>query len=133
MTPHQFAVRLEKMADATEELCQELAEESLELIRHGFNTESDPQGEPWAPRVPTSKRTNPLLKDTRTLMHDFVIFGVNSNGFGIINDTPYAGYIHHGTSKMVSRHVVPGAGEGLGEWGPKLQEVTRDWIAKKLR
>lgn len=130
MTPRMFARRLEKMADSVEELCQELAEESLELINAGFQEAIDPRGVGWAPR--RGRRTNPLLNDTGTLKENFRIFAVHKEGFGIINDTPYGGFHQGGTVKLPKRRMVPGSGEGLGRWAEPLQKVAREWIRGKL-
>ena len=141
MTPAQFAKRLDALADSAEELCEELAVQALDLIRIGFNGEQDPNGYPWAPRVGDSGRTksggvysksNPILYDTGTLKESFVIAGVNKNGFGIINDTPYAGYHQTGTTKMVARPMVPSKDGGLGEWAKPFQDTAREFIKRKL-
>lgn len=141
MTPRQFAAKLDKLAASTEELCQELADESLELIDQGFKVEEDPYGWPWAPRANDlgggrERRrgvisSRPILQDTGALRSHFVISGVHSQGFGISNPTEYGGYHQEGTSKMPARSMVPQAGD-LGRWAEPFQKTAREFIRKKL-
>jgi phage gpG-like protein len=130
MTLRQLAEKLSALADAGEELSEELAEKSLELIHQGFRDEVDPRGVAWAPR--RGKQTWPILNETGALEHGFVIAGVNKNGFGIINDTSYGGYHQDGTRFLPKRRMVPGPGEGLERWAEPLQTVARAFIRKKL-
>jgi hypothetical protein len=150
VTPYQFAKRLEKLADATEDLCQELAEKSMDLIQDGFKYERDPRGVAWAPRRSGERAFNPavfsggsyrqrrnsgghpLLDKSHTFKNGFVIAGVNKNGFGITNDTYYGGFLHEGTKFMPRRRVVPDKADGLGTWAEPLQEVARAFIRKRL-
>lgn len=132
MTPRQLAKRLDRLADATEDLFQELAEETLELIDQGFNDAVDPRGVGWAPRRRGSRRTNPLLQDTLTLREGFFISGVNKNGFVILNETPYEGFHQRGTVNLPARRMVPGTGEGLGRWADPLQKIAHDFIKSSL-
>ena len=140
MTPRQFAKRLEKLADSVEDLCHELAEETLDLIDKGFDDEVDPRGAAWAPRRDNTgfrvgqkrRRGHKILDDTGTLKDSFVIAGVNKNGFGITNDTSYGNYHQEGTTNMVARRMVPRTGDGLGRWAEPLQAVARAFINKKL-
>lgn len=130
VTPRQFAKRLEHLADSMEDLCQEMAEETLELIDQEFDTDVDPRGVGWAPRK--GRRTNPLLEDTGDFRGNFGIFEVNKAGYTIANYTPYAGYLQRGTERSPARRTVPGSGEGLGRWGEPLQKIARDFIKHKL-
>jgi phage gpG-like protein len=125
-----FARRLEKLADSVEDLCQELAEETLVLIQHGFDTATAPNGTPWAPR--RGKRTNPILVDTGRLESSFVIAGVNKNGFGITSDTEYGGFHQHGTVNLPARKMVPAVGETLGTWAEPIQKIARQWFKANL-
>lgn len=139
MTPHMLARRLDRMADETEELCEELAKKSHELIQDGFRHDVDPYGEHWAPRKDQHRTKggklsgHKLLQDTLMFRDGFVTAGVNKAGFTITNDTPYGGFLQHGTRRMVARSTVPRTGEGLGKWQEPLAEVARGWIRKKLR
>lgn len=134
MTPRQFARRLEKLADdvTREDLAEELGKKALELYEQDFRATVDPRGVGWAPRSRRSRRTNPLLDDTGRLKGGAQIVGVNKNGFGLVVDVPYAGYIHGGTTKMPRRRIVPVKGETLGTWAEPLQETARAFIRRKL-
>jgi len=150
VTPYQFAKRLEKLANATEELCDELAKESLKLVARGFKLEQDPRGVAWAPRVTgqltftaasytrgryrQGKRASghKLLDLTGKLKDSFTVIGVNKNGFTIGSDVSYGGFHQSGTRFMAARRMVPSQGDGLGTWAEPLQEVARKFIRRKL-
>lgn len=137
MTPRQFARRLERLVDSTEDLCKELADECLVLIRNEFGTKIDPRGVSWAPRhygkgrKGVGRRSGTLLVQTHELERDWHIVGVNANGFGISSGAPYSGFIHRGTKFMVARRLVP-EGTNLGIWAEPLQKVARAFIRNKL-
>lgn len=149
VTPYQFAKRLEKLADSTEELCDEMAKEALKLVDRGFTTEMDPRGVAWAPRreggfegsllggrrgySPGKRRVGHKLLDlTGDLRGSFRVLGVNRNGFAIGSDVSYGGYHQTGTRFMPARRMVPRSSDGLGTWSEPLQEVARKFIRRKL-
>lgn len=84
-----------------------------ELIQNQFDERRAPDGSPWAPRKqPTG--TWPLLEKTRKMRRSFKVMATASQ-LKVLNAAPYLKFHQEGTSRMVARPVLPGAG------------LTREW------
>jgi len=82
---------------------QNLAEEAVDLVKQGFERESEPFGAPWAP---LKRRTGKILQDTGRLKNSFTP-RATADGFRIVTNVAYAQYHQRGTRRMVARPLVP--------------------------
>ena len=97
-----------------------VAEEVIELVREGFERESDPYGAKWASLKTRSGR---ILQDTGGLRSSF-----HRNQLSATQDTvgagkDYARYHQSGTSRMPARKMVPD-GDIPGEWRSRINEIA---------
>ena len=100
----KFANRVSRAPDVLDTVGQQLAEESLELVRSGFEDETDPYGEPWKPLV---LRRGKTLADSGGLKASWHRREANRHGFSIASAKAYAKY-HQG---------------GTGIYGPRGQPI----------
>lgn len=71
---------LEKLSKSgMRELSANLAEESLELIRQGFDTSSDPYGQKWQ----ATKRGGQILRESGRLRNSFTTSSISASGFRV--------------------------------------------------
>ncbi len=85
---------------------EQLAEETIELIREGFQNSRDPYGDAWAPLVLRDGRP---LEDTGGLKAAWFRQSVTARGFVVANAKRYASYHQDGTGLYGPRHqrIVP--------------------------
>jgi phage gpG-like protein len=86
--------KINQVPDALVTLNEQLAEESVELVREGFATSTDPYGEPWEPLV---LREGQPLRDTGALQASWHRRSVSKSGFSIASSRNYAPYHQLGT------------------------------------
>jgi len=106
-----------------------MAEETLNLIKDGYRTETDPYGTPWAPKQAQDGRKT-LSGPTGRLKTGWHKRRVDESGFLIAPSVTYA--VHHqtGTRKMPQRMQVPDAAKGLPDkWQRLLEETALEGIA----
>lgn len=82
----------------------QLAEETIDLIRDGFTTSSDPYGKPWEPPL---LRAGQPLRDKGGLQASWHPTVVDADGFGVASTKDYA--VHHQ--------------RGTGIYGPHKQRI----------
>lgn len=71
---------LEKLSkEGMRELSANLAEESLELIRQGFDQSRDPYGKRWEP----TKRGGQILRESGRLRNSFTTANITAQGFRV--------------------------------------------------
>lgn len=90
---------MEKLAEAADPstisiMSQQLAEESISLIRDGFATSTDPYGKPWKPPV---LRAGQPLRDKGGLQTSWHPTSVSESGFSVASGKDYATYHQRGT------------------------------------
>jgi phage gpG-like protein len=102
-------------------ISKNLAEETLELVRQGFEKEEDPYGEAWAP---LKYRDGKILQDTGRLRSSWHTVTVSERGFSVAPAVDYAQYHQSGTARgLPKRRMVPD--EGLpDEWKRRFSELV---------
>lgn len=85
-------------------VAEAMADESLKLINEGFETETDPYGQKWAPLV---LRSGKILQDRGGMAASWHRKSASKLGFRVRNGKQYAVY-HQG---------------GTGIYGPKKQRI----------
>jgi hypothetical protein len=100
-----------------------------ELIQNQFDERRAPDGTPWAPRKqPTG--TWPLLEKSRKMRRSFKVM-VSASQLKILNAAPYLKFHQEGTSRMVARPVLPGAGL-TSEWTEYIDVAVEQALARTL-
>lgn len=123
--------RLEQLerGDLLTDLNRNLAEEAVELVREGFERETDPYGARWAA---LKYRSGRILQDTGRLRSSFKVSRVNRRGFRVSASVSHASYHQTGTSRgLVPRRMVPHAGLPA-RWRSRLRDVGRDFLKSRL-
>lgn len=124
--------KLERPERALKAVSASLAEESINLIKDGFRTETDPYGQRWAKR----KRETPqtigrlvLSGETGRLKTGYKATNISEQGFLVTASVEYA--MHHQMPKpdsgRVARMQVPDADRGLSNtWASQFDEAAQD-------
>lgn len=97
-----------------------VGEEAVELVREGFEKQSDPYGSRWKPTL----RGGRILQDSGRLRNSFHRRMVSSNEVRIGSSVSYGRYHQGGTRRMVRRAMVPFRGMPK-KWEKRLAEVAR--------
>lgn len=114
-----FAKDIERTPDALKTVSEQLAEETLELIREGFELERDPYGKKWAKHSRLTQMLRPggrRLADSGAMKAAWHRKNVSRDSFEVANARSYA--IFHQ--------------EGTGIYGPRKTPI-RPVRAKALR
>jgi phage gpG-like protein len=91
---NRWADKISRTPDALPILSQQLAEETVELVRDGFATARDPYGRTWAPLVMRAGRP---LSDTGALRASWHTKRAGAQGFAVASSRNYAAYHQLGT------------------------------------
>ncbi len=102
-----------------------VARKKLDSIQEQFNTQTDPDGNPWAALMPSTLRSKKKNRDkilTRegNLAKSFQP-EITRNTLRIFTTIRYAGYHQYGTSKMEQRKILGLTNE---DWGEIRKQVT---------
>lgn len=138
-----FAERLAAAAGSTKLISGAMAEQTIDLIRDGFTTSTDPYGRSWKPPI---LRAGQPLRDTGGLQASWHTSDVTANGFRVSSGKVYAVYHQRGTG-LYGPHkarivpvrakalAVPGLGPRSSAAGsPKRQMVpNRGRLPRKWR
>jgi phage gpG-like protein len=102
----RFQKKVEAAPKALLIVNEQLAEETIELIREGFQGSKDPYGNAWAPLVLRDGRP---LEDTGGLKAAWHRQSVSARGFVVANAKRYASFHQGGTGLYGPRHqrIVP--------------------------
>lgn len=100
----RFMDKCARAPDSMRIVSANLAEETIELIREGFETSTDPYGNRWAP---LKLRSGQPLRDTGGLQSSWHKRFTTAQGFVVSSGKEYAAY-HQG---------------GTGIYGPKHQRI----------
>ncbi len=90
----RFREKVEAAPAALVTVNEQLAEETVELIREGFDNSTDPYGDPWEELVLREGRP---LEDTGGLKAAWFRERADATGFSVANAKSYAGYHQRGT------------------------------------
>lgn len=93
--------------------------ELLSLVADQFRRGVDPFGVPWAP---LKEREGQPLRNTGTLMNSFACTDRFPLTLG--TNVPYASYHQDGTTRMVSRPMLPPDGVLPPTWATALTDAT---------
>lgn len=114
-----FAADVARVPSALKIISDQLAEESIELVREGFEKQRDPYGKAWKEHSKLTKRIRPggrILEDDGHLKAGWFKKAIGEGFFEIANAKKYAAYHQYGT----------------GVHGPKKKPI-RPTKAKALR
>ena len=100
-----------------------LAEETINLVSEGFESAADPYGSGWAPTIRGNK---PLHGPSGNLRTSWNRLFANADGWAVGSGVAYARFHQSGTSRFVSRKMVPDDGDLPGPWEERFDEVTLD-------
>lgn len=113
------------------------AEEAIDLIKQGFNAETDPYGDRWRRRKRENRRTRGrrvLSGETNSLKSGWKVVQVRADGFIVSASVEYA--LPHqsprrggpgGGLKRPRRMMIPSEKRGLPRtWNKALQATARD-------
>lgn len=116
-----------------EGMAKEMSAVVEDLVEKGFQTATDPYGNPWAPRkLAEGRRQPPHLPLRKTYqLHDSFRVESSAQGVKVTNPVAYAPFINDGTRNMDARAMLPGE-KGLGDWEEPLREAARDYLNSKL-
>lgn len=114
-----FARDVERVPSALKTVSEQLAEETIELIREGFEKQRDPYGRKWKKHSQLTQRIRPggrILEDTGGLKASWYRKGIDTGGFEVASAKATAAYAQYGT----------------GIYGPRKRPI-RPERAKALR
>lgn len=119
-----FIDRIRKAPEVARVVAENMAEEALELVREGFESESDPDGRKWQA---LKYRSGKILQDTGRLRTGWHRKTVTGNGFTIGPAVKYATYHQHGTRRgLPARRMVPSNKRLPGKWKQRLTDTARE-------
>lgn len=123
--------KLERVPSAMVTLNEQLAEETIELIREGFETSSNPYGRPWAQLVLRAGRP---LEDTGRLKASWHRSAVGKHGFRVASGVAYAIHHQHGTGLYgrSRKPITPKRGRALRLRNGMLLASVRGTPARKM-
>lgn len=110
----------------TGEVTARMSERMLGLVDEGFETQTDPYGEPWAPKKTPDGRK--VLEGPTGRLRQFVSVPHGKHRFVLVPGADYAAphqAPHDG--KRPRRMMVPAADRGLpDEWSRQLSKTAQD-------
>jgi len=127
-----------KLAGVSAELLpvvsEQLAEESLNFAREGFDKSRDPYGAKWKSRKRTTrKNSGKALLVASGVMRKSLNVAANAAGFVLGFAQSYATFHQSGTKRMVQRMLVPTAAKGLpSKWAREFKAVVQDVFEELL-
>jgi phage gpG-like protein len=109
----KWASKVESAPEVLELLGDQLAEETIELIREGFETETDPYGDEWPSPI---FREGQALSDTGGLRASWHRVYASRHGFEVASGKLYAKWHQGGTGIYGprKRRIRPKRGSALG-------------------
>ncbi len=107
-------------------ISKNLSEETLELVRQGFDKEEDPYGDGWEP---LKSREGRILQDTGRLRNSWHTVTTSDRGFTVGPAVDYAPFHQTGTSRMPARPMVPD--QGLpDDWKRRFAEIVNQILSQ---
>jgi phage gpG-like protein len=113
----RFMEKVASVPDSMRIVSANLAEETIELFREGFETSTDPYGNRWEP---LKLRSGQPLRDKGGLQSSWHRRFVTAQGFTVASGKDYAAYHQGGTGIYGPRHqrIVPTKARALRFAGP---------------
>jgi phage gpG-like protein len=116
--------------DVLDDVAANMAEETLELIREGFEKEQDPDGKRWAP---LKSREGRILQDTGVMRNSFHRKMVGRDGFTVGPSVDYATYHQTGTDRgLPVRRMVPD-GDLPSKWRARLIDIANEVLERAFK
>lgn len=112
-----------------EEISEGMGEVVKDLIQSGFQSQTDPYGNGWAPRRGTY--AHPPLDKSGEMKGSFLV-GTNATGVKVTNPTLYSPFQQYGTRTIDARAMLPDNAKGLGDWDKPLRESADATFKKKM-
>jgi len=111
-------------------ISQNLAEETIELIREGFTREQEPSGKPWKP---LKYRSGKILQDTGRLRSSWHRTRASKRGFTVASAVKYAPFHQTGTRRgLAARPMVPNKKLPLS-WRNRYVETAQEILTEHFR
>ncbi len=127
-----LSAQLKDFGTVKRTLIEGLAQETMTLIQEGFQTSTDPYGQPW---VADKKGGHSPLQATGALRSGFTVTQ-GATGFTISNDAPGFAAHNFGWVKIPKRQMLPDSIKGLPEaWSKRLESSATHTLsdAYKMR
>jgi phage gpG-like protein len=119
-----FTKRVQQTPSVLKDVVENLAEEALELVKEGFETERDPDGRKWAP---LKYRSGKILQDTGRLKNSWHRKAASKKGFTIGSGVAYAAPHQTGTKRgLPKRRMVPSSKKLPARWRKRLVATARE-------
>lgn len=96
----KFTRDVERTPDALRTVSEQLAEETIELIREGFEHQRDPYGRKWKKHAPLTREIRPggrILENDGHLKSSWFVKDAGDGFFEVANAKKYAAYHQYGT------------------------------------
>jgi phage virion morphogenesis protein len=103
-----------------------VGEELIELVKEGFDRQSDPSGRAWA-RLKV--RRGRILQDTGRLKGGWHRTATTAASVSVGPSVKYATYHQTGTRRMVARKMVPD-GELPRRWSVRVDRVVKEVLSE---
>jgi len=117
-----MAAQIERLMELPDRFLERAGHLSLRLAEEGFELQTDPYGQWWAPTV-TGRSFDQrdglknALRVSRTRLRDLVVLDLDH----------YAYRFHQGgTIYLPARLMIPIVKKGLGTWGAEYHELCRE-------
>ena len=107
-----------------------LAEETLNLVKEGFDAQADPYGKGWANTKSDKQGAgHAILVESTSLKNSWNRQSVDADGFNVASaGVEYASYHQSGTSRVVSRQMVPDEGDIPPAWEKRFDETAEEFL-----
>jgi len=105
------------------ELSRNMAEETVDLVKDGFDKESDPYGKKWL----ATARGGEILSDTGALKGSWKVKSATKAQFKVDASVTYASFHQGGTKHMVARMMVPN-GNMPPAWMDSFEELAETML-----
>jgi phage gpG-like protein len=127
----RFAKKIQKTPDMLVTVNEQLAEETVELVRQCFEESRDPYGNPWP--APVLREGRPL-EDSGALKAAWHRRWAGRHGFAIGNAKAYAKHHQKGTGVFGPRHtrIRPKKAKALRLPGPMFVASVKGAPARKM-
>lgn len=127
----RLAARLSNPNRLLAEISRNLAEESVNLVRDGWDRQGDPYGAKWAARK-SAGAGGAILVRTGALRSSWSVKRASRTGFRIGSNQSYATYHQDGTGRMVPRMMVPKKGDVPPRWQRAFDDVATEILEQEL-
>lgn len=119
----EFGKRIAKAGSAAtmRDIMAAVGEEAVELVREGFEKESDPYGSKWAA---LKYRSGRILQDTGRLRSSVHRQSATANRVSVGLSATYASFHQFGTRRMPRRAMLP-TGRMPRSWSTRIRKAAQ--------